>query len=129
MQRRYGVLRLIGTIFKILGILVGLATLIGAIGFCALGAMGSSALNQLNQSQFQAPGLIGSVASGIAVLIVGAIYTLTLYAIGDGISLLLALEENTRLTATLLQQNVRAIAAPAAPSPAPAPAPLPSEKP
>lgn len=130
MEKRYGVLRLIATLYKILGILVGIATLLGAIGFCALTAAGSQSFNNFGDGRPQAAGIVGGALGGLVVLLVGAIYTLTLYAVGDGLSLLLSLEENTRLTATLLQQNLRQLVAPP-PSlpPATAPSPAPAEKP
>ena len=118
MEKRYGVLRIIATIYKVLGILVGIGTVLGALGICALGAMGGAALNGLGNGQFQGSGIIGGFLAGLVVLLAGAIYTLTLYALGDGISLLLALEENTRVTATLLQQNARAASPPLAQTPA-----------
>jgi hypothetical protein len=105
MERRYGVLRIIATIYKILGIFVGIGTVLGAVGFCALGMLGNAALSNFSSGQNSPGGVVGGFLGGVVVLIVGAVYTLTLYALGDGISLLLALEENTRLTATLLQQN------------------------
>jgi hypothetical protein len=105
MERRYAALRIIATIYKVLGVLVGIGTVLAAIGFCALGAMGSAALSSFNGGQNAAGGVLGGFLGGVVALIVGTIYTLTLYALGDGISLLLALEENTRQTATLLQQS------------------------
>jgi hypothetical protein len=118
MERRYGVLRIIATLYKGLGVLVGIGTVLGAVGFCVLGAMGSAALGAFRNAQGTPGGLLGGLFGGVIVLIVGAIYTLTLYALGDGISLLLALEENTRLTAALLQQSARIGASPTPASPA-----------
>ncbi len=52
--------------------------------------------------------LLGGAAGGVIaaglVLIYGAVMTLVLYGAGEGIYLLLALEENTRATALYLQQ-------------------------
>ena len=44
MEKRYKALRFIGSIYKVIGIIVGVITVLGAIGFCVLSAIGSSAL-------------------------------------------------------------------------------------
>jgi hypothetical protein len=53
-------------------------------------------------------GLFGGALGGLIASVVGIIYggglALTLYAAGEGISLLIALEENTRATAMYLHR-------------------------
>jgi hypothetical protein len=115
MEKRYGVLRIIATIYKVLGILIGIASVLGALGICGLSAIGGAAARSFEGGPNAAGGIVGGVLAGLVVILGGAIYSLTLYALGDGISLLLALEENTRLTAALLQQSTRG-AAPAMPA-------------
>jgi hypothetical protein len=99
MQQSYTALRTIGTIYKILGVITVIATVLVALGV----------------GRFFGTG-------GVFALIGGGAIALTLYAAGEGVFLLLALEENTRLTATLLQRQAGATiqtypSAPGAPPP------------
>ena len=51
-------------------------------------------------------GALGGLLGSLVVLIYGGGIALTLYAAGEGVFLLLAVEENTRLSATLMQRQV-----------------------
>ncbi len=73
--------------------------------------LGGAALDSLSR-EFGgrgAGGLFGGVLGGLLtsglVILYGGGMAVTLYAFGEGVSLLLALEENTRLTAQLLRQQ------------------------
>jgi hypothetical protein len=88
MEQGYTALRTIGTIYKILGAITMLATVLVVL---------------ISGGFFR-----GGVLGGFLALIGGAAIALTLYAAGEGVFLLLALEENTRLTATLLQRQAGA---------------------
>ena len=105
MDKRYGALRFIGTIYKLIGIIVLLVTVLGALGACAGVLVGGAAFRE-TAAQSGVP-ILGSLLGGIIVALFGLLYGgavgLTLFAAGDFISLLLALEENTRSTATLLR--------------------------
>ena len=102
--KRFGVLRLVGTLLKVIAwiilalsvvfaIIVGIAdpNLIG--GTSALGGLLPENLAILTS---------GGIVAGIVGLIIGLIYFLLLYAMGESVHLQVALEENTRLTAALL---------------------------
>lgn len=99
-ERRYPALRLIGSIYKILGVIVGAITLLIAIASCTI-TMGGS----LGERSGPFSGFLGGLLVFVVVLIIGGIYALTLYAIGEGIYLFLSMEENTRATVMLLQQQ------------------------
>ncbi|MGB9592105.1 MAG: hypothetical protein ACPL1K_06275 [Candidatus Kryptoniota bacterium] len=111
MEKRYSALRLIGSIYKVLGIIVGVLTILIALSLCATSIFGGAALSQFGR-QFggeNAIGGAGGVVLGIMMGLVAIIYgggmAVTLYAVGEGIYLLIALEENTRMTAMLLQKQ------------------------
>lgn len=87
----YIALRVIGVGYKILGVITGIATLLAMLG---LGSMFG--------------GVRGGLLGTLLVLIYGGGIALTLYAAGEGVSLLIALEENTRTTAWALQQQTNA---------------------
>jgi hypothetical protein len=83
---QFTALRTIGGIYKVLAIVVGIVTVLIALG------LGST---------------FGFLAM-VGALVYGGGIGLTLYAAGEAVYLLLALEENTRLTATLLQRQINA---------------------
>jgi hypothetical protein len=112
MEKRYKALRFIGTVYKVIGIIVGALAVLGAIGFCALSAIGGTALSSLGNSYGYSSGagglfsgLLGGVLVGGLMLLYGGITAITLYALGEGVYLFIGLEENTRATAALLQQR------------------------
>jgi hypothetical protein len=111
MEKRFRVLRIVGSIYKVIGIIIAVVTLLSALGFCGMSVLGGSALaNFLKQvpgnTQGQGAGLLGGVVGGVlfslVIIITGAIYAVTTYALGEAVYLLIDLEENTRHTAVLL---------------------------
>jgi hypothetical protein len=117
MEKKFKALRFVGTVYKVVGIITGVLTAIGAIGFCLFSILGGSLMNSFmnsasnyNGSGSSGPagifgGILGGVIIGGVILLYGGIGSITLYAFGEGIYLLLALEENTRTTALMLQQK------------------------
>ncbi len=108
MEKRYRALRTVGSLYKIIGVIVLVLAIIGAIGACAAGALGGAALRDfsnefgpgmMNGVGSTFGGVIGGIISGLFVLIGGGIGGLTLYATGEAIYLLIDIEENTRLAA------------------------------
>jgi len=102
MGRQFTALRVIGTIFKVLA---WLALILGV-----LAAIGVLVASFTLEDQITIPGLgMAGPLTGIAVffvaLLVSIIYFLLLYAVGETIYLVLAIEENTRRSAWLLQQQ------------------------
>lgn len=112
MEKRYAALRVIGTIYKVLGVIAGLSTILVALSLCATSVLGGAALDTLGR-EFGGDagymgafgGLLGGLILSVAAVIYGGGLAVTLYAAGEGVYLLLALEENTRATAMLLQQH------------------------
>lgn len=104
MEQRYAALRMIGNIYKILGLVVGGITALAMLAICAGGLRGASTAFSLFG------GALGGLLGMLLVLIYGGSIALTLYAAGEGVSLLLALEENTRMTAMALQRQADASA-------------------
>lgn len=112
MEKKFRALRIIGTIYKIGGVFVAVLTLLGAIGVCGLSFFGSSVMSELSRQMggdmgtaglFS--GILGGLLFALLVLLNGGMIALTLYATGEGIYLLLSLEENTRATAELLKRE------------------------
>ncbi len=110
MQKKFGALRFIGTIFKILGVLIGIIAILGAIFFIAAFSMSGTILNSvLGQYGYQAEiggyGVVAGVIAGILSLIVGGVWSLSTYGLGELCFVLIAIEENTRGTLVLMQSG------------------------
>lgn len=102
MDRRFTALRVIGTVFKILAWITLIFGLLGAISMLVFGFTLSSQQGPLGLT-------LGGPLAGIALFLVTLILTvvsfLTLYAIGESVYLFLTIEENTRRSAYILQQQ------------------------
>lgn len=113
MEKRYTALRVVGTLYKVLGIIAAVITALVVIGICIAAAAGGAAWGRILEDMgefgpYMMPGAWGGALGGaliaIAVILYGGLISISLYAAGEGIYLLLALEENTRATAILLQR-------------------------
>jgi hypothetical protein len=127
MEKRYRALRIISTFYKIAGALVLAFAFLAAVGLCLVGVLGGTLVEGLRSDFSNLGGVnsaVGGIIAGLGLLIGGALSGLTLFATGEGISLLIAMEENTRATAMHLAAHQRAPApvvtpvAPLAPPPA-----------
>ena len=112
MNRRFVILRTIATIYKVLGIISAVLTLISIIGLCATTVLGGAFLGSfyvefgIGSGVNLVGGAVGGIIVALITLLSGGGAALTFYAMGEGIYLLIALEENTRATAALLgRQN------------------------
>lgn len=112
MERKYAGLRLAGTVYKVLGIIVGVITILAALGICVTSLLGGAAMNSLagdfggNAGMMGSlGGVLGGLLGGLFALIYGGAMALGLYAFGEMMQLMIALEENTRATAAVLMQR------------------------
>ena len=105
MKKRFGVLQLIATIMKVLGIVVAALGVLGGLGTLIMsiagGDMWSSLGYDANSGFFV--GLIGS----FGILIGGILYAVILYGYGELLLLLLSMEDNTFRTVKLLEDVVK----------------------
>ncbi len=112
MEKRFKVLRTIGKIYKILGIIAAVFTILTALGICALSVLGTATMSRYAQEWGGTPmpigvrawGTISGVIGGLIIIFIGAMITVTFYGLGEGVELLIALEENTRKSADLLNE-------------------------
>jgi hypothetical protein len=118
MDRRFTALRVIGTVFKILAWISLILGLLGAIGMLVIGfALGG----QSGPLGLELNGPLAGIAMFAVALIITVFSFLSLYAIGESVYLALSIEESTRRTAYLIQQqytSTQTTYAPVPPSPA-----------
>jgi len=110
MSKKFGILRFIGTIYKIIGVILGVIAVLAALGVCLGSFLGGAALSDLSQAlgtqNIGFLGPIGGIITGLAILIGVGIAAISQYAIGEAIFLFIAVEENTRATAAFLQRQL-----------------------
>lgn len=98
--RRFPILRVLSVIYKIFGGIAAAFTLLGAVGACIIGFAGGAILQEMGrQMGIQIPptgGIVEGVILGVVTLLYGGFIALALYGMGEGISLFIAIEENTR---------------------------------
>ncbi len=114
MEKKYKALRTIGTIYRVLGAIAGIITLLVVLGICAASTLGGAALDNFSRDLggygYSGPsglfsGFVGGLMISILVIINGGGLAITFYAMGEGIGVLIALEENTRATVALLRHQ------------------------
>lgn len=105
--RRFGILRFVGNLLKVLAWIVLILSILAAVGVIVAGPQiwgqvltqmdaGTKALVEPFLNQF------GGIASAILLILVSLLYFFSLYVTGETMLMHLAVEENTRLTAALL---------------------------
>jgi hypothetical protein len=99
---RFGVLRLVATLLKIIAWVVLVLAILGALGLGLLGPLLSESL--IDGALLPASLVEGasSIIAGVILLVAGIAAFIFLFATAEGIQVQLSIEENTRLTAALL---------------------------
>lgn len=108
MERKFRVLHIIGTLWKVFAWITLIGGILLAIGILLAGILGGGGiiLREFGPEPSMTPGavgVVGGVAGFIITVIATIIYFLILYAVGELIDLLLAIEENTRQAVQLMQ--------------------------
>ncbi len=138
MEQRFHALRTIGSIFRVLGYITLVLTIISALAFCGLTVVGGSMIQSASQQfGFDSSGggflggLFGGLIGGFLILLYGGFISLWVIAIGELIYLLIGVEENTRKTTYMLENQMNKISPtqPSAITPSKPPATTPTEPP
>ena len=104
MERKFRVLRFVASLYKAIAWIVLVLGIVGALGTIVVFAVGGGAISQdLGVFEGVLTGIVGGVLAGLAMLVFAVIQFIMLYAVGEGIFLFLALEQNTRETAHYLR--------------------------
>jgi hypothetical protein len=105
-EKRYPVLRVLSVVYKVLGGIVAGLTVLGTLGVCIAGIAGGAALGNFGRDLgLPIAGVLSGLVTGLVVLLYGGFAAVTLFGAGEMISAFLSIEENTRLTASMLQQR------------------------
>jgi hypothetical protein len=109
MKKKFGALRIIGTIYKIVAVIIGVGTILGFIGAIIGAFAGGSMLDTLFSSSGMGntggAGVFVGIVSAVVILIGGGLSALMTFGIGELFYLFISMEENTRATAAALLQN------------------------
>ena len=103
MRKKFGVLRVVAAIYRVLAWIILVIGVLGACGILAISVSpGLIGIQNVDLLGLGVGGVAGGLVAGLGAIFFAIIYFLLLYAFGELISLLIALEENTRLTAERL---------------------------
>lgn len=104
MEQRYRVLRVIGTLYKVLAVIVAVVVVLALVGGTLAAFLGGGRwmMGRFDDGPRMGLAAVGMAAWWFAALLYGTIITVTLYAMGEGLGVLLAVEENTRRAAELI---------------------------
>ncbi len=100
MKKRFGVLRIMSTIFKIIGIALAVIAILGGLISAVTSMMSSDLFTDWGFDQ-NTGALFGMFLSFVG-LVGGLLYAILIYGFGELILLLISIEENTAKTANLL---------------------------
>ncbi|OQA19421.1 MAG: hypothetical protein BWY63_01734 [Chloroflexi bacterium ADurb.Bin360] len=110
MEKRFGVLRFIATLWKILAWVVLVLGLLGAIA-TLVGGLAGGFLDTAMLRQLGLPSDLGGTFFGVAgflgILIGSVLQFFGLYAVGEIITVFLSIEENTRATRLWIEHSLR----------------------
>ena len=100
--KRFDFLRFISALLKVFAWIVLILSILGAISTALFSSqLGGLLGDQLGDYGWLFGG-VGAIMSAVFVIFFGFLYFALLFALGESISLNLAVEENTRMTAALL---------------------------
>lgn len=117
MEQRYQALRILSTVYKILGIIAAGITLLVILALCATVVLSGSTFSRYSRQMGfpMVSGVFGVAFAILVALLYGGGIAITLYAAGEGVNLLLDLESNTRETAELLRKETNSTPPPPPP--------------
>lgn len=102
MARKFKVLRFVGTLWKVFAWFVLIVGILTAFGVLGTSILGGGSMSRLMPNQGQMPwapwafGALGGIVGFVATFVVSLLQFIVMYAVGELIYLLLAIEENTR---------------------------------
>ncbi|MHB8933988.1 MAG: hypothetical protein ACYC6H_11040 [Bellilinea sp.] len=110
MTRKFGFLRFIAGVYKVIGFILLAGAVLGAIAVLLTGILGGAALGGLGDDfglQGVAPveGILSGIVGAVVIFIGLGLAAVCQFAVSEAIMVFLAIEENTRATAGLLARQ------------------------
>ncbi len=106
MQKKFRGLSIIGLLLKIIGVLEMIVGLVSALIIPLVLSDSHVSLLQFGlQDVFPASGLVLGIITGVFVFLVGLVCGLLTFSAGELFNVVIAIEENTRITAMHLQKK------------------------
>ncbi len=105
MKKRFQILHIIATIFRILGIVTAAVALVLALITLVMSMAGGQVWQLIGIDANI--GFFGSLIAAFLIVLVGALKALMLYGAGELITLLLSIEENSHNTVLLLEKSTK----------------------
>ena len=105
MEKRFKILRFVATVYKILAWLMLVTGVLSSIGVLVGSLVGATLIPAEYSRQMPVSGVMWGVMAFVAGLIATLLYFVMFYALGEMISLFLAIEENTRETTLWLRHQ------------------------
>lgn len=104
MKKRFGVLRVLSTILKILGIVTAALSVLGGLIAFVISIAGGDMFSSLGFDA--AGGVLAGLFGAFMIIVVGALNALLIYGYGELLLLLVSMEDNTFRTVNLLEEVV-----------------------
>ncbi len=105
MKKRFQVLHVIATVFRILGIVTAAIALVLALITLVMSMAGGQIWNLVGLDANT--GFFGGLLAAFLIILVGVLKAIMMYGAGELISLLLSLEENSYNTVLLLEKSTK----------------------
>lgn len=101
MKKRFGVLRALAAILKVLGIIIAVVAVLGGLVAFVISFTDTDVFEYFGLDTTS--GALFGMAGSFMVIVVGLLYAVLLYGYGELIMLFISIEENTFRTVTLLE--------------------------
>jgi hypothetical protein len=102
MKKRFGVLRVLASILKILGIIVAALAVLGGLIAFVMAFAGADMFSSFGIDS--TGGALAGLMGAFLIVVVGALNALILYGYGELLMLFISMEENTFKTVKLLEE-------------------------
>ena len=105
MKKRFGILKMLASILKVMGIVVAALAVLGGLGALIMSIAGGDIWSSFGYDA-NSGFLVGLVGS-LGIVVVGVLYAVILYGYGEMLMLFLSMEDNTFKTVKLLEDVIK----------------------
>mgnify|MGYP003971010799 CR=1 FL=1 len=105
MKKRFGVLKLLATILKVLGVVVAAFAVLGGLGTLIISLAGGDLMAAFGVDS--GSGIFMGLVGSLGIVVFGFLYAIILYGYGELLLVLLSMEDNTYKTVKLLEDVIK----------------------